>query len=568
MRVFIAMGSNMGDRNKYIELALMEIEKKVGHIVAQSTIIETKAYGYTEQSDFLNLAIEVDTNHTPRELLKELMQIEKELDRVRLIHWGPRTLDLDIIYYGDQIIDEEDLHIPHIDVYNRDFVLGPIAEIDSEFVDPRKNETVGSLLEKLKIKEAKEFMNSRKDLGMTLGLERIKEALDKLGNPEEKLRVIHVAGTNGKGSIASFINNALIENGYKTGITTSPKIKVDNDRFRINNVNITNQDLANYTLRLKPLVLKMDLEGKKLSSFEIETIFTILYFADNNVDFAVFEVGLGGRLDSTNIFKSKVLNVFTQIGFDHMGFLGDTLSKIADHKSDIIMKGDISVSYPNNEEVLNELRRKAELNGGKLEIVKEEDIEIKKIELNRQIFNYGNYKNVEINLLGKHQIKNAVTALKAIDVLKENGVKFDNMRVLDAFKNTKWPGRIEKINGDIILDGAHNVDAVNALVDYFKESDYKKILVLIGTLKDKEYTKLVKIMSSLNADFITTKVNFPGRELEAEILKDEFIKEDKNAIAIENVKEAYDEAMRKKENYDVLLICGSLYLIDEIKNFS
>lgn len=566
MKAFIAMGSNMGDRRKYVADALVEIEKRVGKIIGKSSIIETKAYGYTEQDDFLNLAIEVETELSPRELLKELLQIEKELDRVRLIHWGPRTIDLDIIYYEDQIIDEEDLHIPHIDVYNRTFVLGPIAEIDSEFIDPRKNRTVGSLLNDLYKKESEEFMNSRKNLGMTLGLERIKEALERLGDPQNNLKVIHIGGTNGKGSVATFINNALIENGYKVGITTSPQIRVVNDRFRINNKDISDEDLARYILKVKPIVDAMDFENKKLSSFEIETLFTILYFVDNNVDYAIFEVGLGGRLDSTNVFNKKLLDVFTQIGFDHMGFLGNTLTAIADHKSDIICNGDKVVCYCNPDEVIDEIKRKCTLKNAELQILNIEDIKIKTLNMDKSVFDFKEYKDVEISLLGEHQIKNASLALLALSNLKESGVELNDEKTKNALKNTVWPGRLEKVDTNIILDGAHNIDAVNALYKFIDAQNYNNILVLIGILKDKEYEKVAQVLSKLPAEFITTTVSFEGRELEAEKLKEVFEKNGKKAVAVKNPEEAVAKALSEKDNYDILLVCGSLYLLDEIKH--
>ncbi|MDL2310344.1 2-amino-4-hydroxy-6-hydroxymethyldihydropteridine diphosphokinase [Peptostreptococcaceae bacterium OttesenSCG-928-C18] len=149
MIVFIALGSNIGEREKYINLALEDINTKVGTILKQSSTIETKPYGYTDQEDFLNLVIKVDTELSPRKLLESLMSIEKDLDRVRLITWGPRTIDLDIIYYEDKVIEEEDLQIPHIDLYNRNFVLEPLVEIDENFIDPRKNKTVKELLDEL-----------------------------------------------------------------------------------------------------------------------------------------------------------------------------------------------------------------------------------------------------------------------------------------------------------------------------------------------------------------------------------------------------------------------------------
>lgn len=150
VRVIIALGSNIGDRGTYISKAQEKISKRVGKIIKASKLIETEAYGYTQQDDFLNMVIEVETKLSPMNLLKELMCIEKELGRVRTIHWGPRTLDLDIIYYGQEVIDEEDLKIPHPELYNRDFVLGPLEEIEPDLIDPVKNKSVRVLLEELK----------------------------------------------------------------------------------------------------------------------------------------------------------------------------------------------------------------------------------------------------------------------------------------------------------------------------------------------------------------------------------------------------------------------------------
>ena len=155
MKAVIGIGTNMGDRGEYIRKALSELEKRAGRIVAQSSVIETKAYGYTDQDDFLNLAVSLETGLEPYELLDVLMAVEKNLDRVRLFRWGPRTIDLDIIFFGDRIIDRPDLHIPHIDLYNRDFVLGPVCEIEPDLTDPRTGKTVTKLLEELKTGDKK-----------------------------------------------------------------------------------------------------------------------------------------------------------------------------------------------------------------------------------------------------------------------------------------------------------------------------------------------------------------------------------------------------------------------------
>ena len=150
MKTIIAIGSNMGEREEYIRQAIDMMEEKAGHILAVSDTIETKPYGVTDQADFLNLAVSMETELTPRQLLEVLHGIEADLDRVRLIRWGPRTIDLDIIFYGDRIIDEEDLHIPHIDFYHREFVLGPICQIEPDLIDPRTGKTIRKLLEELR----------------------------------------------------------------------------------------------------------------------------------------------------------------------------------------------------------------------------------------------------------------------------------------------------------------------------------------------------------------------------------------------------------------------------------
>lgn len=153
MKAIIGIGSNMGDRRNYIEQAIMQIDAKAGRILKRSSVIETRAYGYEDQADYLNLAVEIETDLSARALLERLHEIEADLDRVRLIRWGPRTIDLDIEFYGDVIIDEEDLHIPHIDIYNREFVLGPVCEIAPDLVDPRTGRTVRTLLEELRQRE-------------------------------------------------------------------------------------------------------------------------------------------------------------------------------------------------------------------------------------------------------------------------------------------------------------------------------------------------------------------------------------------------------------------------------
>ncbi|MEK6869330.1 MAG: folylpolyglutamate synthase/dihydrofolate synthase family protein, partial [Nanoarchaeota archaeon] len=264
----------------------------------------------------------------------------------------------------------------------------------------------------------------------TLGLDRIESLLKKLGNPEKKLRCIHVAGTNGKGSVCAMISSILTGAGYKVGLYTSPHLKKFNERIRINNKLISDKDIVKYYLKIKKYVTNQ-------SFFEITTAMAFLYFADKKVDFAVLEVGLGGRLDATNVV-TPLVSIITNIGLEHTKYLGNTIKKVAYEKAGII-KNNVPVVTAAEGIALAAIKKISNERNSRLYIA------------NKKNANY------RIGLKGEFQKLNAAMAIKAIGILKNNyGVKIKKSNVKKGLLNAKWPGRFQFLEKNILVDCAHN----------------------------------------------------------------------------------------------------------------
>ena len=571
MIVYIALGSNLSNRDNYLIQAIEMMQQNNITVRNKSSVIETKAYGYTDQPDFLNMVIEAETDYSPQELLEQLNIIEKKLNRTREIHWGPRTIDLDIIFYGDEIIKDTNLCIPHIDMQNRFFVLKPLMELNPNIIHPEYNKTAKELYDDLTIKEALKYASSRDGFGMKLGLENIKELLTRIGNPQDKLNVIHLAGTNGKGSTSNFFNNILLEGGYKVGLFSSPSIINITDMFRINNKDIDTLLFSNYILRIKEIADTMDIEGFYTTIFEQYTAIALLYFYESNVDFAIIEVGLGGRLDSTNVFNKKILSVITSISYDHTDFLGNTISSIAKEKSGIITEDDLVISYDSDDEALNIIKSISSEKNASLHILNFNDINVHTSNENGSYYDFLDYKNIHISLLGEHQIKNSALALLGISLLKEkNLVTISDKNIYDGLQKTIVPGRLEFISSDprILIDGAHNLSGIVRLVEFIDKLSYNNIYVIVGILKDKEYSHMVQKLADIkNATYIITDVPNQERKLDNKILFEEFAKfiPSPNITISNNNITALETCMKHYKDGDLILITGSLYLISSIR---
>lgn len=415
--------------------------------------------------------------------------------------------------------------------------------------------------------EALEYIEGTLKFGSILGLERIGKLLDLLGNPEKKLKFVHVAGTNGKGSTVAFISSILIEAGYRVGMYTSPGLHRFNDRIRVNNQDIPDESLALITERVKEkidLMLSMNMESP--TEFEIVTAVAFLYYLDMDCDIVVLEVGLGGRLDSTNIIPAPLVSIITTIDYDHMDILGNTLAEIAGEKAGILKKGTELVLYPQQAEAEKVILKKAEELEVKVHQVSFEDIEILDHNEVQQSFRK-NGEGFTIGILGEHQVKNAVTAMEAVKVLRTKGFMIDDNQLRNGMKTARWPGRFEILSHKpiFVADGAHNIQGVEVLAENLRKYFAgKKIIFIMGVLRDKKYEEMVKEVLPL-ADFFITVTPHNSRALQAEELKEVIVRNGGECIVADSVPGAIKMALEKAGEDQAICSFGSLYYISEVR---
>ena len=396
------------------------------------------------------------------------------------------------------------------------------------------------------------------------GLERIAELCEKLGHPERKLKFIHVAGTNGKGSFSSMLDSVLRSAGYKVGLYTSPYIKDFNERMRVDGKNIDNATLVDITARVKPIA---DAMTDKPTEFELITAIAFQYFLEAGCEIVVLEAGLGGRLDSTNIIRNPSLSVITGIALDHTDFLGDTVEKIALEKAGII-KDNSPLLYGGTDDVAREvIRRVADERGSAFY-----DIDYTKIEnlastLSGTSFDYLEYKNVKINMLGLYQSRNATEVISAVRILRSQGFKISDEALYQGLANATWPARFEIIKKDplVIFDGAHNPEGITSAVEsikhYFKN---EKVYVITGVLADKDYKFIAEKLSEVAARAFTItpdnkralKASDYAAVLSGFGVPSEHFPDIKGALA-----HAMEEA---KRNGKALVCLGSLYTYADV----
>jgi len=404
--------------------------------------------------------------------------------------------------------------------------------------------------------------------GIKVGLDGVKTVLSNMGTPQEKLRIIHVAGTNGKGSTCAFLQHILIAAGFKVGIFTSPHLHRYNERIVINNQPISDEDFARL---LTAVVTSSD---KRLSFFEILTCMAYSCFAEEAVDVAIIETGIGGRLDSTNVIKNPLLSVITAPGYDHQELLGETLSQIASEDAGIIKEGCPVAVYPTP--VLSIFKEIAAKKSSPLYYIGE-NIELTDLayHMDKTDFSiktaYFSYQSLSIRLLGKHQIQNAIHALLCVEALRQcHNMLISHEEVRQGLAQCQWSGRFELVcqppkGPYIILDGAHNVDGARTFREslklYFPE---RCIVLLIGVSQHKDYKNILQQMLSAADAVICTCSNF--KALPAEILA-AYIKEqtDIPIWIIPNWDDALKKAVEAAGPEGVVAAAGSLYLIGDIK---
>lgn len=423
----------------------------------------------------------------------------------------------------------------------------------------------------MKYEEAMKYITEVGNFGSNYGLERTYKLLEHLGNPERDLKLIHIAGTNGKGSTTSMITEILMGEGYKVGMYTSPFIEEFEERIQINRNNIPKESLAILMDEIKVAVDKVIEAGyNHPTEFEIITVLMLLYFKKENIDFGVIEVGLGGTLDSTNVIK-PIIQVITSISFDHTNLLGNTLEKIAREKAGIIKKGIPTVIYPQQEEVLKVIKNKCFEMDSELYIANNENLKFKNIvNLDKpyQLLKYNNEIDILLPLLGEHQIINLSVAMQAIEVLNnKNIIDISIANIVKSIKNVIWKGRLEVLSNNpyVVIDGAHNIQGIKTLSrnikKYFK---YENLYLILGILADKDVEEMIKIITPMAKKVYSVTPNSIRGEL-AESLKDEVSKFNKNCKAFDKYEEAYLEALNDASEKDLILASGSLYMIGDMR---
>ena len=423
----------------------------------------------------------------------------------------------------------------------------------------------------MKYEEAMKYITEVGNFGSNYGLERTYKLLEHLGNPERDLKLIHIAGTNGKGSTTSMITEILMGEGYKVGMYTSPFIEEFEERIQINRNNIPKESLAILMDEIKVAVDKVIEAGyNHPTEFEIITVLMLLYFKKENIDFGVIEVGLGGTLDSTNVIK-PIIQVITSISFDHTNLLGNTLEKIAREKAGIIKRGIPTVIYPQQEEVLKVIKNKCFEMDSELYIANNENLKFKNIvNLDKpyQLLKYNNEIDILLPLLGEHQIINLSVAMQAIEVLNsKNIIDISIANIVKSIKNVSWKGRLEVLSNNpyVVIDGAHNIQGIKTLSrnikNYFK---YENLYLILGILADKDVEEMIKIITPMAKKVYSVTPNSIRGEL-AESLKDEVSKFNKNCKAFDKYEEAYLEALNDASEKDLILASGSLYMIGDMR---
>lgn len=422
--------------------------------------------------------------------------------------------------------------------------------------------------------EARAYLSNMGKFGENKGLHRTKCILKHLGDPHNKIKTIHIAGTNGKGSTTAMIANVLIKAGFKVGMYTSPYLEEFEERIQINNKNIPKEKFAAVMTEVERAILLAKDEGFDApTEFEVITCAMFKYFYEEKIDYGVIEVGLGGRLDSTNVIKPLV-SVITSISFDHMAILGDTLEKITKEKSGIIKRGIPIVTFNQKEEIIKVIKSIVEEKDSSLIMADEKyrfiDTQWEgKLYQKVKIIIKGDEKLLKLPLLGNHQIVNCSIALKAIEVLE----KVQNLNIpmdvkIQGIETVRWPGRLEVLGMTplVVIDGAHNGDGIKKLKDsietYFK---YNNMILILGILTDKDIDIMINTICPI-ADKIIAVTPHSERGEVGELLKEKIMPINTKVEVSYNYKDALETALKYTEQNDLIVVAGSLYMIGDMRS--
>ncbi len=407
--------------------------------------------------------------------------------------------------------------------------------------------------------EALRFIHTRRHGGPDLG--RMRRVLDRLGSPDRRVPFVHVAGTNGKGSVCAFIEGILRAAGYKTGLFTSPYVTRFNERIRVNGMDIPDEDLVRTLERVIPVLEELQADP---AEFELVTILGLTYFAEIGCDIAVLEVGMGGRNDATNCIEKSEVSVFTSIGLDHTSYLGNTPEEIASVKAGIVKPQGRAVAYMDPGGVIATRCREQ---GAELHVMDFSDLRVKSRGLEGQSFDYREFENLKIGLAGTYQPKNAALAVEAARILQARGWKIGEEHIRAGLRETYWGGRFEAVlkKPVFIIDGGHNPPAVEAtagsLRAFFPE---KRFIFLTGVMADKDVGGILDTLIPLAERIICVAPPVP-RALPAEKYAALIREKGGAAQAAATMEEAVDLALRYAGEDGIICALGSLYILEDAR---
>lgn len=418
-------------------------------------------------------------------------------------------------------------------------------------------------------KEARAYLEEAAKSGSVLGLESMRALLAELGDPQDRLKFIHIAGTNGKGSVLAYLSTVLKEAGFRVGRYISPTLFSYRERIQVNEEYITREALAEQTARIREAAEHMKAAGKPQPTvFEIETALAFLYFVQEKCDIVVLETGMGGDTDATNVVQTSVLEILVSISRDHMQFLGSTLAEIAGHKAGIIKPGTVVVSAAQEPEAMRVIEERAAQQQAVLHIADPAKASGITYGMDAQHFSYGGYEGLKIRLAGIYQIENAVVAVEAVRALQSMGWRITEAQLRRGLEKTVWRGRFTVLNQKplFIIDGAHNRDAAKQLkasIEAYLAG--RRIIAVCGVLKDKEYEEVLQTVAPCIERMITIETPDNPRALPAKELAEAARRYIHEVHAADSIAEAVAESMAEAEGEDrAVLAFGSLSFLGEL----
>lgn len=417
--------------------------------------------------------------------------------------------------------------------------------------------------------EARGFIEKISAGGSKLGLGTITSLLELLENPQDQLKFIHIAGTNGKGSVLAYLSSVLEKSGYRVGRYISPTLFSYRERIQINGEYISREEFAKLTEVVAEAYGKMEEKGMDLPTvFEIETAISFLYFLEKKCDIVLLETGMGGRMDATNIVKTSILTVIASISMDHLEFLGNSIAEIAWNKAGILKPGVPVVSAQQEKEAEKVIEEEAQKKGCPAVFVDRSQFREVHFGLEEQSFCYKEFGKTVIHLAGEHQIENAALALECIGVLRKQGYRIGEDAVKRGMEETRWKGRFSVIHENplVVIDGAHNPDAAlrlrDSILQYFKN---RKKYYIFGVFSDKEYDKIIEITAGLAEHIYTIETPGNPRALPKEALAEAVRRKNPSVEAADSIADAVEKSFQAAAKDDVIIAFGSLSFLGEIE---